>query len=188
MSEVVSGANPGLVLETARLRLRHLTDDDARFVLALLNEPSFIENIGDRGVRTIEGARRYLADGPIASYARHGYGLYLVELRTSGEPIGICGLVKRDYLENADLGYALLPPFCSRGYALEAAAAVKSYALETLGLGRVLAITTPGNVRSIRVLEKVGLVFQATIRPPNGEEDLSLFSSGDVPQPRCAPT
>lgn len=182
MSEVVSGASPGLVLETARLRLRHLTDDDARFVLALLNEPSFIENIGDRGVRTIEGARRYLADGPIASYAKHGYGLYMTELSATGEPIGICGLVKRDYLEHPDIGFALLPRFWSRGYAVEAAAAVKTLALATLGLPRVLAITSPGNTGSIQVLEKIGLRFQRMIRPPNDAAEVRLFSSWDLTQ------
>lgn len=174
--------SPPTVLETARLRLRLLTDDDAAFILALLNEPSFIENIGDRGVRTTEGARRYLADGPIASYARHGYGLYMAELAATGEPIGICGLVKRDYLEHADIGFAFLPHFWSQGYASEAAAAVKALALATLGLPRVLAITSPGNTGSVRVLEKIGLRFQGMIRPPNDAAEVRLFSSGDAKQ------
>lgn len=173
---------PPTVLETARLRLRILGDDDAGFILALLNEPSFIENIGDRGVRTIEGARRYLADGPIASYARHGYGLYMVELTATGDSIGMCGLVKRDYLEYPDIGFAFLPRYWSRGYACEAAAAVKELALGTLGLPRVLAITSPGNAGSIRVLEKIGLRFQGMVRPPNDAAEVRLFSTGDLTQ------
>lgn len=136
MSESASRAKPELVLETARLRFRLLADEDAAFILALLNEPSFIENIGDCGVRTTEGTRRYLADGPIASCAKHGYGLYMVELTATGEPIGICGLVKRDYLAHADIGFAFLSRFWSRGYASEASAAAKTLALGTLGLTR----------------------------------------------------
>ena len=168
---------PFVVLESDRLRLRRLTTADGEFMLGLLNEPSFIANIGDRGVRTLEGARKYLVDGPIASYAKHGYGLYMVELKATGEPIGICGLVKRDYLEDADIGFAFLPPFWSQGYAFESAAAVKTFALETLGLGRVLAITSQDNVGSIKVLEKIGLKFAGMIRPPADAAEVRLFSS-----------
>ena len=168
---------PFVVLESDRLRLRRLTTADGEFMLGLLNEPSFIANIGDRGVRTLEGARKYLVDGPIASYAKHGYGLYMVELKSTGEPIGICGLVKRDYLEDADIGFAFLPRFWSQGYAFESAAAVKTFALETLGLGRVLAITSQDNVGSIKVLEKIGLKFAGMIRPPADAAEVRLFSS-----------
>jgi len=168
---------PFVVLESDRLRLRRLTTADGEFMLGLLNEPSFIANIGDRGVRTLEGARKYLVDGPIASYAKHGYGLYMVELKATGEPIGICGLVKRDYLEDADIGFAFLPRFWSQGYAFESAAAVKTFALETLGLGRVLAITSQDNAGSIKVLEKIGLKFEGMIRPPADAAEVRLFSS-----------
>src|SRR5690349_12434898 len=111
-------------IETARLCLRELTPDDGEFILRLLNEPSFIQNIGDRGVRTIEDARAYIVNGPIASYQKYGFGLLLVELKESGESIGICGLLKRDVLEDPDIGYALLPEFWSRGYAYESATAL----------------------------------------------------------------
>jgi RimJ/RimL family protein N-acetyltransferase len=170
-------AESSLVLESERLRLRRLTTADGEFMLQLLNEPSFIANIGDRGVRTLEGARKYLEDGPIASYAKHGYGLYMVELKATGESLGICGLVKRDYLADADVGFAFLPEFWSRGYAFESAAAVKAFALETLGLDRVLAITSPGNAGSIRVLEKIGLKLVGMIRPPADAAEVRLFSS-----------
>jgi RimJ/RimL family protein N-acetyltransferase len=165
------------ILDTERLRLRELLESDAAFVLRLLNEPSFIRSIGDRGVRTLADAERYLRDGAIASYRTHGYGLYLVELKESGEPLGICGLVRRDYLEAADVGFAFLPEFWSRGYASESATAVMAYAFKSLGLPRILAIVSPGNVGSIRVLEKLGLVFQGMIKPPGEGSDVQLFAS-----------
>src|SRR5205809_1402527 len=105
-----------MILETDRLQLRLLSVDDAEFILRLLNEPSFIQNIGDRGVRTLDDARAYITNGPIASYEKHGFGLLLVQLKTTGTPIGICGLLKRDALPEPDIGYALLPEFWSNGY------------------------------------------------------------------------
>jgi RimJ/RimL family protein N-acetyltransferase len=167
----------GRVLETDRLSLRHLTVDDAAFMLELLNDPSFIRNIGDRGVRTEEQARRYVLDGPVDSYARHGYGLYLVELRSTGEPIGICGLVKRDYLDDPDVGFAFLPRFWLQGYARESAAAVKEYAFGVLGVPRVVAITSTDNTGSMRVLERIGLRFDRMITPPGREEQLRFFTT-----------
>jgi RimJ/RimL family protein N-acetyltransferase len=165
------------VLETERLSLRLLEADDAAFMLELLNDPSFIRNIGDRGVRTEAQARQYLLDGACASYARHGYGLYLVELKSTGEPIGICGLVKRDYLDDPDIGFAFLPRFWLEGYAYESATAVKAHAFGVLGVPRLLAITSPDNVGSMRVLEKIGLRFERMITPPGREEEIRLFTS-----------
>lgn len=165
------------VIETARLRLRRLADGDAAFMLELLNDPAFIRNIGDRGVRSECDAVRYLRDGPISSYARYGYGLYLVELRGTGEPAGICGLVRRDYLEDADLGFAFLPKFRRQGYALESASAVKAHALGALALPRLLAITSPDNEDSIRVLEKIGLRFDRMLRPPGDGGEVRLFTT-----------
>ena len=153
-----------VVLETERLRLRHFRTDDAEFILRLLNEPSFKEHIGDKGVRSLEDAGLYLQNGPIDSYKRFGYGLNMVELRESGEAIGMCGLVRRDGLDDADIGYAFLERFWSRGYARESAEAVLTHARETLGLDRVVAIVTPGNHGSIKLLENIGLSFERTIR------------------------
>ena len=147
------------VLETDRLVLRHLNADDAEFILRLVNDPSFIENIGDRGIRSVEQASTYLLDGPIKSYATHGYGLYLVVLKPSLEPIGVCGLLKRDHFQDVDLGYALLPEFWSRGFAFEAAAAVLKFAHDSLGVPRTLGLVTPENVPSINLLEKLGFSF-----------------------------
>jgi RimJ/RimL family protein N-acetyltransferase len=173
------------VLDTDRLSLRHLEAADAAFMLQLLNDPSFIRNIGDRGVRTEQAARQYTLDGPIASYQRHGYGLYLVELKSTGEPAGICGLVKRDYLEDPDIGFAFLPAYWHQGYAFESAVAVKAHAFDVLHLPRLLAITSPGNSSSIRLLEKLGLGFQRMITPPGRDEVLRLFSIERAPPPQA---
>lgn len=166
------------VLETERLNLRRLNAGDAAFILELLNDPSFLRYIGDKGVRTIEDASRYILEGPVDSYARHGFGLWLVELKDSAAtPTGICGLVKRDALPHADIGYAFLPHFRSRGYAYESAAAVISYASGALGLRRVLAITNPDNVGSIKVLEKIGLKFDRLVRLAKDAPEIMLFAS-----------
>lgn len=166
-----------LILETDRLRLRTLTPDDAEFMLGLLNEPSFIQNIGDRGVRTVDDARSYILNGPVASYEKHGFGLWLVEVKDSGAPIGICGLLKRDAMDDTELGYALMPEYWSKGYALESASAVMAYASEELGLKRVAAITDVGNESSIRVLEKIGFKYEGMIRLSDDAPELKLFAS-----------
>lgn len=163
------------ILETERLALRQLTADDAGFILALVNEPSFIQNIGDRGVRTLSDAERYIENGPVASYARNGFGLYLVALKESGESIGMCGLIKRDALDDVDIGYAFLPKFWSKGYAVESALAVKEQG-RSLGLRRLIAITDPANEGSIRVLEKLGLRFEKMIRLSADDIELKLFT------------
>jgi len=177
-AEILRETEPAGVLETSRLTLRRLTEEDAPFILRLLNEPSFIEFIGDRGVRTVDDARRYLRAGPLASYEQHGFGLYLVELREGEVPIGICGLLKRDQLDHPDIGFSLLPDYWSQGYAMEAASAVMQYARESLGLGRILAITSPHNERSGRLLARLGFTFERKIRMSADGEELKLFGAG----------
>ena len=165
------------ILETDRLILRELTPDDAEFIFELLNEPSFIQNIGDRNIRTLDDARAYIVNGPVASYAKNGFGLYLVVLRETGESIGMCGLIRRDGLEDVDIGYALVPRFWSRGYAVEAARATKAYAKEVIGLKRIVAIVDPANEGSIRVLEKIGLRYEKMVRLSADDIDLKLFGA-----------
>jgi len=165
------------ILESERLLLRQFSTEDAEFILELLNEPSFIQNIGDRGVRTLEDARSYLLNGPIASYATNGFGLYLVILKATNEPIGMCGLIKRDSLEDVDIGYAFLPRFWSKGYAVESALAVKDYARNVVGLDRIVAITDPDNAGSVRVLEKIGLKFERMVRLSADDINLKLFAA-----------
>jgi RimJ/RimL family protein N-acetyltransferase len=165
-----------MVLETARLILRRLSIDDAEFVLELLNEPSFLRYIGDKGVRNLDDARQYILDGPVASYERNGFGVYLVELKESGIPIGISGLVKRDTLPDADIGFAFLPAYWSNGYALESTAAVMKYARETLKLDRILAITSPDNDASAKLLCKIGLKFERLIKLSADGDEVKLFT------------
>jgi len=166
-----------LVLQTERLVLRHFLENDAEFIVKLLNEPSFIEYIGDKGVRTVEEANEYLLNGPIDSYERFGYGLNRVELRETGEPIGMCGLVRRANLDDADIGYAFLEQYWSKGYARESAEAVLGHARNKLGLDRIVAIVTPDNRSSIKLLEEIGLTFERMIRFSDDDEELEFFVS-----------
>lgn len=147
-----------IVLETSRLSLRHLTLMDAVFMLELLNTPGFLNNIGDRGVRDVYQAETYITEGPLASYQEHGFGLYLVELTKTGEPVGLSGLVKRASLPLPDLGYAFLPDFWGKGYALESANGVLGYARE-LKMSNLMGIVSPRNAASVKVLEKLGMQF-----------------------------
>jgi RimJ/RimL family protein N-acetyltransferase len=165
------------LLETDRLSLRQLSADDAEFILDLVNQPSFVKNIGDKGVRTKADAVAYIQNGPVASYKRFGFGLNLVELKGSDIPIGICGLLKRDSLPDVDIGFAFLPAFWSRGYAVESAAAVMDHGRDVLGIGRIVAITAPGNQGSIKVLEKIGFKFEGMIRLSESEPEIKLFVS-----------
>lgn len=154
--------------ETPRLRFRELHDGDAPFLLELLNDPGFIANIADRGVRSEGDARAYLAAGPAASYAKHGYGLWAVEMKPGGELAGMCGLVRRDFLEHADLGYAFLPGWRGRGLATEAARATLAHAFGPLALPRLLAIVNEGNLASRRLLESLGMQSQG-LQPVGGQ-------------------
>lgn len=151
------------IVETQRLRLRDFTPDDAAFAHALVNDPDWIRYIGDRDVRSLEDARRYLENGPMKQYATHGFGLWLVERRDDGVPVGMCGLVKRDKLADVDLGFAFLPAYRSRGFAFEASEGVLRHARAALGFQRIVAITSPGNEPSGRLLEKLGFVYETTL-------------------------
>lgn len=162
------------VLQTNRLVLREIEPADAPFILELLTDPSFLENIGDRGVSDLPTAANYIENTPRASYARNGYGLWLVESKETGEPLGMAGLVRRDTLPDADLGYAFLPRHWSKGYAVEVCTAVRDHAMRTLGMPRLLAIVSPGNAASMKVLERIGLTFRETVRL--GAQDLQLFA------------
>ena len=168
------------VLETDRLILRHLSTGDAQFVLELLNEPSFIRYIGDKQVRTWDDARAYLFEGPIKSYQDHGFGLNLVELKSEKTPIRICGVLKRDTLPHPDIGFAFLPVYWNQGYAFEAAAAVMRHARETLGIDQILAITTPDNEASAKLLDKIGLRFDRLVKLSEDAAEVKLFTSNET--------
>lgn len=163
------------ILETERLILRKLTLDDAAFFLELMNEPDFIKNVADRGLRTEEDAARYLSEKVLPTYERFGFGSYHVELKESKTAIGICGLLKRDTLDDADIGFSILQRFGGNGYAYEAAVAVLNYGRAVLGLGHICGVTAPGNRTSIHLLEKLGLKFQRKIHLPGYGAESLLF-------------
>ena len=169
-------ASPGIVLETARLYLRRLTVDDAPFILELLNDPDWLKFIGDKGVRTLDAARDYLRNGPIAMYERHGFGLYLVEMKAGHIPIGMCGLIKRDSLVDVDVGFAFLPSYRARGYAHESTSAVLAHGKRDFGLKRIVAIASPGNAKSIALLEKLGMQAEKTVKLDGDHHDVVLYA------------
>ncbi len=164
-----------MIVETDRLVVRVLAAEDAAFVLRLTNEPSFLSNIGDKGVRNLDDARRFLSDGPWTNQPKAGYGQFLVALKDGGAPIGICGLLYRDRLDVTDIGFAFLPEFWGRGFAIEAASAVKEYGRVRLGTPSIVGLTTKDNLPSIRVLEKLGLRFQKMVRMSDDDAGTALF-------------
>ncbi|MDY7227604.1 GNAT family N-acetyltransferase [Hyalangium rubrum] len=173
-----------MILDTDRLILRELTLEDAPFILELVNEPSWLRFIGDRGVRDLDGARAYLQKGPLVMYASHGFGLYRVERKEDGTLMGMCGLIKREGLPHADIGFAFFPRFWGQGYAREAASAVLSHSRTKLGLEHVLAIVDPDNQSSIKLLETLGFRFQRMVRMPGATADIRLY---ELHQPQQGP-
>jgi RimJ/RimL family protein N-acetyltransferase len=169
------------VLETDRLILRHFNTNDAPFILSLLNEPSFLRYIGDKKVRNLEDARQYILNGPVATYDRHGFGLYQVELKETHAPAGTCGLLKREELPQPDIGFAFLPDFWNQGFAYEAAAAVLADARERLKLNRILAIVNPDNDASIKLLEKLGFSFERNLKLAADRDEVKLFATDPLP-------
>jgi RimJ/RimL family protein N-acetyltransferase len=166
---------PTVVLRTERLRLRHMLEADAAFMLGLLNDPAWIRFIGDRGVRTEDQARDYILAGPVDMVRRLGFGFYVVELEETGCPVGVCGLAKRDFLDHVDIGYAFLPQHWGQGYAFEAASGVLAHAQHDIGLKRIVATVRAGNAASIKLLEKLGLRFERMLPRPDAP-DLQLFA------------
>jgi RimJ/RimL family protein N-acetyltransferase len=165
------------VVETDRLILRWLGAGDAAFILQLLNEPSWIKYIGDKGVKTLEDAENYIRKGPREMYERRGYGLYLVETRARGESIGICGLIKREALDDVDLGFAFLPRYWGKRYAFEAATAAIAYGKGVWGLARIVAITSPDNHPSVGLLTRLGFRFERRVRLSAEGPELELYAA-----------
>ena len=163
-------------METERLLLREITLGDAPFMLDVLNDPGFLENVGDRQIRTLSDAEQYITDRIRASYEQYRFGFYKMVAKESGEEVGICGLVKREYLELPDVGFAVLERFCGRGYAGEAAKAVLQYASDVLGLTRIAGVTRPDNATSRHLLEKLGLRYERMTPVPNSEHEWMVFT------------
>ncbi|MBL7961856.1 GNAT family N-acetyltransferase [bacterium] len=163
------------ILETERLTIRELITDDSEFILKLVNTPTWLKFIGDRGVKNLDDAKKYIENGPVKSYADNGFGLYLMELKNEKTPIGMCGLIKRDFLSDPDIGFALMPEYEGKGYGYESASAVLSYGQRQLRLEKIVAITVRENANSIRLLEKIGLREEGTVVYPGTDEELLLF-------------
>lgn len=163
------------IAQTPRLLINHFTEADSPFVLEILNTPGWLQFIGDRNIKTPEAAQQYLKEKFMGGYAKFGFGMFAVRLKENDETIGMCGLVKRDHLQHADIGYAFLPQHAGKGYAIEAAAAVLQYANHTLKLHPILAIVTPDNNRSIKLLQKLNFVLQGTIT--DNDTELLLFKN-----------
>jgi len=166
---------PNKILETERLVLQEFSIDDAEFILSLLNTPGWLKYIGDKNVRSVEYAVDYLEEGPIKSYKENGFGLWLTLLKNNNTPIGMCGLIKRESLDNIDIGFALLPEYSKLGYGYEIAQATINYAKHDLGIDKVVAITDSNNVPSIKLLNKLGLQFEKKLKL--SENDIVLLFS-----------
>ncbi|MCL1039714.1 GNAT family N-acetyltransferase [Shewanella submarina] len=163
-----------MMIQTERLTLSHLDETDADFMLALLNSQGFLSYIGDRGVRTQQQAVEYILDGPVKSYRENGFGMYRVQLKATGDIVGLCGLVKRPQLEHVDIGYALLPEYFGQGYAIEACVAVMQEAKEK-NIHPVVAIVDSNNGPSISLLKKLGLRFHSTIKLSPDDSSVDLY-------------
>jgi [ribosomal protein S5]-alanine N-acetyltransferase len=163
------------IIETERLHLRRFTLDDADFFMALVNDSEWIRNIGNRNVHTLDEARAYLTKSYLANYERNGFGLYLTTLK-DGTPIGMCGLIKRDGLDDVDIGFAFMPAWRGKGYALEAARASLDYGRDVLKKIRVVAIVLPSNTSSVALLKKIGLQFDKMVQMPNDKDELALYT------------
>ena len=162
-------------LTTDRLLLRPLTLDDAPFIMELVTEPDWIRFIGDKNVHGLDDARRYLRDGPLKMYAEHGVGSLCVELRATGEPVGVCGLIRRPGLEDFDIGFAFLERHRGKGYGAESSLAILEHARNELRIARVVAITTPDNAASMALLEKIGLRYERDVALPSRSDPSRLF-------------
>lgn len=171
----LSGGGTDWILETRRLRLRRVTLDDAAFMLAIWNDPGFVQHVGDRGIRSVADAEAALIDGAFKLYEEYGYGPFCMSLRSDGTLVGICGLFRRDNLEHPDIGFAVLPAFCGRGLATEAADVVVEHARSDLKISYLTAIVSPQNVASIALIEKLGLTFDGRITMPGEENEISLY-------------
>ena len=163
------------VMETERLILRHLTEDDAEFFMGLANTPGWLKYIGDRNIHSVAAAKKYLRDGSIKSYEERGFGFYMVELKGDGKQLGVSGLIKRDTLDDVDIGFAFMPEAEGKGYAFESASEVLKYAKNKLKMKRIIAITDPENRRSISLIEKIGLKYEKRVIPFEDDKELLLY-------------
>lgn len=167
---------PALIAETERLRIRRMTTDDAGFILNLVNQPSFLEHIGNKGVKDLEDAKRFILAGPWTQHADRGFGQFVVELRDGSEPVGVCGVLFRESLDVCDIGCAFLPAYWRRGYAFESAMAVMEYGRTTLAIDTIVGLTSEENIASIKALEKLGMSFERMVKMSDDDPGTALYS------------
>ncbi|MGD8209769.1 MAG: GNAT family N-acetyltransferase [Desulfobacterales bacterium] len=165
-----------MIVETKRLILRNITIDDAEFILRLVNEPSFVSNIGDKGLKNLDDAEQFILKGYWTNQKRSGYGMFLVELKNKGDSIGGCGLLYRKFLDVTDIGFAFLPEYWNRGFAYEAAEAVLKYGHTTLGIKKIVGLTSADNLGSIKLLKKLGMDFEKTVKMSDDDAETVLYS------------
>ncbi|MDG1752421.1 MAG: GNAT family N-acetyltransferase [Thalassotalea sp.] len=170
-----------IILETKRLILRLLTDSDQNMILQLLNEPAFIENIGDKGVKNLADALNYILTGPLNMQESLGFCLYCCELKNSGELIGLSGLIKREGIEHPEVGFAFLAKHCKKGYGFESASAVVKYAKDVLQIETLQAICNPENIASSSLLTKLGFHFKKQLLHEVSTQKINLFERGNTP-------
>jgi RimJ/RimL family protein N-acetyltransferase len=169
-----------IIIETERLLLKEFTVDNAPFILQLVNSEGWLKYVGDRNIKTVQQATDYLNNGPIKSYQANAFGLWLVELKADGTPIGMCGLIKRDSLDNIDIGFAFLPAYTGQGYAYEAAKKTLQYGFDQLQQEKIVAITLPTNHASINLLEKIGMKYEEAFTTKDTKEVLFIYSVNKV--------
>jgi RimJ/RimL family protein N-acetyltransferase len=165
-----------MIVETERLLLREINVEDAAFILRLVNEPSFVSNIGDKGLKNLTDAQRFILEGYWTNQKRSGYGMFLVELKGGGDPIGSCGLLYRKVLDVSDIGFAFLPEYWNRGFAYEAAEAIMGYGHLTLGLKKIVGLTSEDNLGSIKLLKKLGMDFKKTVKMSDDDPGTVLYA------------
>ncbi|ASD69160.1 GNAT family N-acetyltransferase [Pseudoalteromonas piscicida] len=139
-----------------RIFLRKANLNDAGFLLRLLNQKSFIDNIRDKGIKTQQQAEEHIEQAYLIPYQIGAPAAYIVVEASSNISIGLCGLYQRPFFNIPDLGYALLDEFTGRGYASEAARLLMEYAKLEEGYVKLGAITLESNCSSMSLLSKVG--------------------------------
>jgi RimJ/RimL family protein N-acetyltransferase len=164
-----------IIAETPRLFISEFQSQDAAFYLELLNSPKWIQNIGDRNLKSVEDAEKYLIEKTIPAYKKQGFGFYKITLKKNNKPIGTCGLIKRDELKHVDIGFALLPGYEGQGFGLESSQAILELAQSKFHLETIYGITLEQNLESIKLLEKLGLTFEKKIHPFEDNKELLLF-------------
>lgn len=167
------------MLQTERLRITKLTDDDADFIFELLNEPAFKRFIGDKGIRTKDDALNYIRTVPLHQYQNHDYGLYRVGTRENNVPTGICGLVTREEFSDPDLGFAFLSAHCEMGYGYESSQAILAAGRDAHGLRRIIAMADEDNIASTRLLDKLGFQFERMVTMPGEEQEIRQYAIED---------